>query len=78
MKFATLCASKIFNELSSLQNLYEKHTGKYFSTFGTSKWLLKKYELTKCELFLYFFNQKVNIKLDNPLEKYMNNIRKFD
>ena len=37
-----------------------------------------KNELTKCEQFFYFFNQKVNIKLDNPLEKYMNNIRKVD
>ena len=37
-----------------------------------------KSELTNCKPFFYFFNQKVNIKLDNPLKKYINNIRKVD
>ena len=37
--------------------------------------IAQKNGLTKCKPFFYIFNEKVNI---NPLEKYMNNIRKVD
>ena len=40
--------------------------------------IAQKNELTKCKPFFYIFNEKVNINLNNPLEKYMNNIRKVD
>lgn len=49
----------------------------HFSTLVSLNDYLKN-ELTKCKPFFYFFNQKVNIKLDNLFEKYMNDIRKAD
>ena len=33
-------------------------------------------EMTKCETFFYFFNNRTNIKLDNPLFKDMENVTK--
>ena len=35
-----------------------------------------KNEMSFSEPFLVLSNQKVNIKLDNPLEKYMCNVKK--
>ena len=37
-----------------------------------------KNEMSFCELFFVFYNQKVNMKLDNPFEKYMSNAKKVD
>ena len=65
--------SNIFikNEMSTLKNCF-------ISQHLVSLNDYLKNELTKCKPFFYFFNQKVNIKLDNLLEKYMNDIRKAD
>ena len=37
-----------------------------------------KNEVSFCEPFFVFSNQKVNIKLDDPFEKYMCNVKKVD
>ena len=37
-----------------------------------------KNEISFWEPFFVFPNQKVNIKLDNPFEKYMCNVKKVD
>ena len=37
-----------------------------------------KNEVSFCEPFFVFSNQKVNIKLDDPFEKYKCNVKKVD
>ena len=37
-----------------------------------------KNNMNMCECFLSFPNFKINLKLDNPLEEYMYNVKKVD